>query len=101
MMLEKPKLYLESSVISMYFQDDAIYLRELTRQFWEEALPHFDVYVSEIVLDEIRATTEPNLRKALENLIKDFEALEITEEVVKDRELNNLCIWYRRVVPLG
>jgi len=36
-----------------------------------------------VVPDEIRATTEANLRKALENLIKDFEVLEITEEVIK------------------
>ncbi len=80
---KKAKLYLESSVINMYFQDDAPYLRDLTRQFWRDVLPHFDIYISEAVLDEIRAIEELNLRKALENLIKDFEVLEITEEVIK------------------
>ena len=55
---KKPKLYLESSVINMYFQDDAPYLRDLTRQFWRDVLPHFDVYISEAVLDEIRAIEE-------------------------------------------
>lgn len=45
---------------------------DLTRHFWRDVLPHFDVYVSEVVLDEIRATAEANLRKALENLINDF-----------------------------
>jgi len=55
---KKPKLYLESSVINMYFQEEAPYLRDLTQQFWRDILPHFDVYVSEVVLDEIRATAK-------------------------------------------
>jgi predicted nucleic acid-binding protein len=67
----------------MYFQNDAPYLRDLTRQFWRDILPYFDVYISETVLDEIKAIEELNLRKDLENLIKDFRVLEITEEVVK------------------
>jgi predicted nucleic acid-binding protein len=79
---KKAKLYLESSVINMYFQDEAPYLRDLTRQFWRDILSHFDVYVSDVVLDEIRATEDPELRKELEDLIKGFEVLEITEEVV-------------------
>ena len=43
---KKAKLYLKSSVINMYFQDDAPYLRDLTRQFWRDVLPHFDIYIS-------------------------------------------------------
>jgi len=62
-----------------------------------DVLPHFDVYVSEMVLDEIRATTEANLRKALENLIKDFEVLEMTEEVI---ELADKYLSHRRL-PRG
>jgi hypothetical protein len=33
-------------------------------------LPYFDIYISEAVLDEIGATEELKLRKALENQIK-------------------------------
>lgn len=91
------KLYLENSVINMYFQDDAPYLRDLTQQFWEEVLPQFTVYVSDVVLDEIRATAELDLRRELENLIKDFEVLEITEDVVK---LSNVYLSHRRL-PRG
>jgi len=96
-MKKKPKLYLESSVINMYFQEEAPYLRDLTQQFWRDVLPHFDVYVSEVVLDEIRATAEANLRKALENLINDFEVLEMTEEVI---ELADTYLSHRRL-PRG
>ncbi|MBM3236879.1 type II toxin-antitoxin system VapC family toxin [Candidatus Poribacteria bacterium] len=97
MMQRKLKLYLENSVISMYFQNDAPYLRDLTRQFWSDILPHFDAYISEAVLDEIRATEELNLRKALENLVKDFRVLEITEEVIK---LADVYLSHRRL-PRG
>jgi len=96
-MQKKPKLYLESSVINMYIQEKAPYLRDLTQQFWRDVLPHFDVYVSEVVLDEIRATAEANLRKALENLINDFEVLEMTEEVI---ELADTYLSHRRL-PRG
>jgi predicted nucleic acid-binding protein len=97
MMSRKTKLYLESSVIIMYFQGEAPYLRDLTRQFWSDVLPHFEVYTSEVVLDEIRATEEMNLRKALENLIKDFKVLEITDEVIK---LTDVYLSHRRI-PRG
>ncbi|MBE0478014.1 PIN domain-containing protein [Candidatus Aerophobetes bacterium] len=97
MMQKKPKLYLECSVINMYFQKEAPYLRDLTRQFWRDILPHFDVYVSEVILDEIRVTVEVNLRKALENLMKDFEVLEVTEEVIK---LADMYLSHRRL-PRG
>ena len=57
-MRKRPKLYLENSVISMYFQDDDPYLRDLTRQFWREILPDFDPYISEMVIREIEGVDE-------------------------------------------
>ncbi|MGB9600715.1 MAG: hypothetical protein ACPL7I_09190 [Myxococcota bacterium] len=48
-----------------------------------EVLSHFDGYISETVLSEIRATKESKLCRALENIIKEFKILEITEDVVK------------------
>jgi predicted nucleic acid-binding protein len=97
MVLKKPKLYLETSVISMYFQNDVPYLRDLTRQFWKDILPHTDVYISEVLLDEIKATEDPKLRTSLENLIKNFKVLEITEDVIK---LSDVYLSYRRL-PRG
>lgn len=90
----KLKLYLENSVISMYLQDDAPYLRDITRKFWAEVLPYFDIYISEPVLDEIKAIKKANFRIALENLIKGFKVLEITEDVLK---LADVYLSYRRL----
>ena len=86
-MPRKLRVYLENSLISMYYQDGVPYLRDITRRFWREALPGFDVYVSDAVLDEIRATSDADLRDALERLIGDFEVLPIGEEATKLSEL--------------
>jgi predicted nucleic acid-binding protein len=88
------KLYLENSIISMYFQDDAPYLRDLTRKFWVKILPNFDVYISETVLDEIRAIEDLKFRRNLENLVKRFKVLEITEDILR---LENIYLSYRRL----
>lgn len=87
-------LYLESSVISMYFQDDAPYLRDLTRLFWKEILPYFEVYISEIVLKELKATSKPYLRKAFETLVSEFEVLRLTENTLK---LSELYAYHKRL----
>ena len=96
-MQNKPKLYIESSVICMYFQDSAPYLRDLTRQFWKNKLPYSNTYISDIVLDEIRETKDPKLREAFENLVKDFRTLEITDDITN---LSNMYLSYRHI-PRG
>jgi predicted nucleic acid-binding protein len=78
----------------MYFQDDVPHWRDLTRQFWVEIIPHFDVYISETGLAEIRATKDAKLRIALESLVKDFTVLEITEDILK---VSDIYLSHRRL----
>jgi hypothetical protein len=96
-MQSKPKLYLENSVICMYFQDSAPYLRDLTRQFWKNKLPYSNTYISDVVLDEIRQTKDTKLREAFENLVKDFRTLEITDDITN---LSNMYLSHRHI-PRG
>ena len=93
-MARKLRVYLENSLISMYFQDDAPYLRDRTRRFWRDVLPACDIFVSEAVLAEITSATEADLRRALEGLVEDFEVLEVAENVV---ELSDLYLAHRRL----
>ena len=92
--MNHPKLYLENSVISMYFQDEALYLKGLTRKFWLEVLLRFDVFISEIVIEEIEATPELDLREALEDLVENFDILEVSKEVV---DLSLIYLSHRRI----
>ena len=83
--MKKESLYLDTSVISAYYdlRDLAIY--ELTQTFWQ-SLPLYDVYVSEIVLDELTAIPDPALRQKFFDLIVEIKVLEITD---KERALSN------------
>ena len=93
----KPSLYLENSVISMYFQTEIPNLRDMTRLFWQKILPSFRVYISEVVLDEIRAIKDMSLRKEHEKLIRNFEVLELTEDILK---IADTYLIYRKI-PRG
>jgi len=86
-MYRKLRLYLETSVISMYFQKDAPYLRDLTRIFWKEILPDYENYISEITFEELMAIRNSELKQKVKNLIKNFTVLERTEDVDKLTEM--------------
>ena len=92
-MARKLRVYLENSLISMYYQDAVPHLREITRRFWRDVLPVFDPFVSQAVLAEIRAA-EAGLREALEGLIGSFEVLAVAEETA---ELSALYLSHRRL----
>jgi len=82
-MAKKLKLYLENSVISMYFQDDDPYKRDLTRQFWSEVLPDFDVHISDMVIREMEGIEDYNLRRETVNLVRNAIVLEESPEVIQ------------------
>jgi len=55
-----PRVYVETSVWSFQFADDAPEKREITRQFFEEARRGlFELYASDVVVQELRAASEP------------------------------------------
>ncbi|MBI3990125.1 MAG: hypothetical protein HY347_10980 [candidate division NC10 bacterium] len=78
----KPKLYLDTSVPSAYFDPRAPDRQRLTRQFWSDRLSDFDPVISTVVLKEIGDTPDPKRRKEIENLVgrrRGGEMREITE----------------------
>lgn len=96
-MKEKATCYLENSVISMYFDETALYLRDMTRLFWQEVLPDLEVFISEMVLREIGQISNQYLREVTLRLIADFDIL---EEVSEIREISDLYLSVRRL-PRG
>lgn len=86
----KPTLYLDSSVPSYWPLpecDDPIVLARhlLTRRWWDEELPRFDVFVSQIVLDELGAGNEQRAAKR-EELVRGFQLLDVDEDVGRAAE---------------
>ncbi len=93
-MARKLRVYLENSLIGMYFQDEVPHLKEMTREFWRDVLPAFDAFVSQVVLGEISATKQDELRDAMDKLVGGFEVLSTTREAV---ELADVYLSRRRM----
>ena len=65
------KLYIESSIINFVFADDAPERQKITKEFFASKLMNFEVFVSDIVIDELGETKEPK-KSALFELIKKY-----------------------------
>ena len=70
----KPTLYLETTVPSYYTARpvrDVIALahQEITRTWWDQRLPLFDVYISPVVLEESRQGDPEVARRRLQTPI--------------------------------
>ena len=77
--MAKLKIYLDTSVFSAYYDDRVKIRQEQTKHFWQK-LVEYDKYISEIVLGELGAVTDDELRNKLMELTKDFETLIVDSE---------------------
>jgi predicted nucleic acid-binding protein len=76
----RSKLYLDTSVLSAYFDTRTPERQELTNQFWAIRLPEFEPMVSTLVLAEIGDTPNLDQRADMETLVSGFAILELNEE---------------------
>ena len=81
----RPRLYLDTSVISAYVDQRLPERRRATIEFWER-LVGYEVSVSELTLTETRATADAALREQLVALVGDFRVLAIERD---SRDLAN------------
>ncbi len=76
----RPRVYLDTTVPSAYYDERTPYRQRLTKQFWTERLSDFDAVISTIVLLEMRDTPDVNRRTDMETLVGGFEVLVFEEE---------------------
>lgn len=76
----KLSLYLETSVIGAYLDNDEPFRRDLTIRWWEHELSEYRAVSSVLVEREIERMQEPH-RSGYLNLLKPFERIDITDEV--------------------
>jgi len=81
-MPKKLKLYLDTSVPNAYFDKKNPNRQGITRRFWPK-LNEYQVFISDLVIKEIKATKEEKLRDELIKLIEDFESLSTENEEIK------------------
>lgn len=83
----KNSIYLETSVVSYYTSRpsrDIIILahQEITREWWTNAIRIFDIFISEVVVEEISLGDLAIAQKRLD-AIKNFPHLELNDKVEK------------------
>lgn len=83
----KETIYLETSVVSYYTarpSRDLIVMahQQITHDWWEIALEEYDIYISEIVIEEMSMGDPEAVSKRLD-AVKGFAKLELIEDVEK------------------
>lgn len=83
----KPKIYLETTVISYYTSQmsrDIIAAahQQMTREWWDQQLDRYKAYISAIVYEEIKRG-DPEVAKKRIQAVAEFDYLEINSEVLK------------------
>lgn len=88
--VKKLKLYIETSVWNFLFADDAPEKKRATELFFEEIVTgKYEIFASEIVLEEIRDATDVKREKLLETIQKYNPAV-----FYRDLEVNSLAEAY-------
>lgn len=79
--MKKETLYLDTSVISAYYDKRTKDRQEATVRFWKEILPNYQVYISEITIEELEDTKDEILRRNLNKLIQHLKVLKINPKI--------------------
>jgi len=79
--MKKETLYLDTSVISAYYDKRTKDRQKATIRFWKEILPNYQVYISEITVEELGDTKDEILRKNLNKLIQHLKVLKINPRI--------------------
>lgn len=60
---KKPKLYLDTNVISFYYAEDAPEKMVITRKFFDQELPGgvYEIYLSALTVQELGRCKDPEL----------------------------------------
>lgn len=64
-----PRLYLDTSVPSAYYNDRQLERQLFTQRIWHEKLPNYHLVISNITQRELGATKDPKRRKKLQRLV--------------------------------
>jgi predicted nucleic acid-binding protein len=89
----KESIYLETTVVSYYTSKpsrDIVILahQEITREWWPRAIKRFDIYISDIVIQEVSSGDPKAVKRRLDE-ISNFAYLESNDRV---EEISKVCI---------
>ena len=82
--INKPKVYLDTSVVSYLDQTDAPEQMQITRDVWETFKSgKYDIYISDVVIRELSKCSDEKKRKILLSHLEeiDYKIVDVTKEV--------------------
>ena len=77
----KLKVYLDTSVFSAYFDDRSPMRQNQTKKFWGQ-LKKYERHASDLVLEELNAVTDEDLRNNMIELTNDFQVLKVNDQCI-------------------
>ncbi|MEK7846508.1 MAG: hypothetical protein AAB257_06050, partial [Nitrospinota bacterium] len=89
--MRKLKLYLDTSVLNFLFADDVPEFKKITEEFFEivKIGKRFEVYISDVVINEITKTNDIKKRNSLLSIIEDYHLIRLPND--KDVEISKLA----------
>lgn len=99
--MKKIRIYLDTSVINFLYADDVPEFRKVTEDFFAYVKEgeRFDVYVSDVVINEIDKTNDRVKKQKLFSVIELYELTKLLAD--RDIEINTLAEIYLKkgVIP--
>ena len=89
--MRKLKVYLDTSIINFVDAEDAPEYMAITRDFFNNYLDEYDIYISEIVILEIEKTSNPERKKTLLHIVDKY-SLKVYAEL--NNEIETLANQY-------
>lgn len=82
-MPKKETIYLETSIISAYFdfKRQDIERKKVTRRFWHEILPKYNLVISDLVITELNKATNLKNKEKLLGKVRGIRRLEIAPKI--------------------
>lgn len=74
--MKKSKIYLETSTITAYFDKEWPDRQNLTKKFWQK-LNKFEIFISEMVILELKNTPDVKLKNHYLKKVKSFQSLKV------------------------
>ena len=101
--MRKTRIYLDTSVISFLFADDAPEKQAVTRRFFDEFVKSavYDVCISPLVVEELGRTFEQGKREQLLRAVQDYklEILVIADDRDEIQRLTRIYVEERIIPP--
>ena len=100
--MDKIKIYLDTSIINFLHADDAPKQKAITMEFFSDYLSVYEVLISEVVLIEIRRTTNAKRRNILLQVIEKYQLQAISilgEERTMINQLADSYIEHKAIPP--